>query len=336
MHRELTVREILDTYAFLRLPAAYTAAERDHVVSDVIDCLQLTHVSDSTIGDEAKRGISGGQRKRVNVGMEMVADPSLLFLDEPTSGLDSTTSFDLVTALKALAAKGCNVITVLHQPSYPLYQMFSSVLLLGKGGKTVYLGPGEHAMTYFNQCGYEMPPLLNPADFYMDVIAGKYGLPPALKLESKKASAKQAEFFNSEGKPGILFDMWDENRGKYEELAMKTFVHAEPILMENVEALEPMGSTNILKSMGKYMQRAAIQHARASDLFIFDMILVMGCGLFLGFSYGVWTLPKLAQKHLFYSLGADSTVESVHGPTRRPGISFVRCCCLVVAEHCQV
>ena len=162
MHRELTVREILDTYAFLRLPAAYTAAERDHVVSDVIDCLQLTHVSDSTIGDEAKRGISGGQRKRVNVGMEMVADPSLLFLDEPTSGLDSTTSFDLVTALKALAAKGCNVITVLHQPSYPLYQMFSSVLLLGKGGKTVYLGPGEHAMTYFNQCGYEMPPLLNP------------------------------------------------------------------------------------------------------------------------------------------------------------------------------
>jgi hypothetical protein len=197
---------------------------------------------------------------------------------------------------------------VLHQPSYPLYQMFSSVLLLGKGGKTVYLGPGEHAMTYFNQCGYEMPPLLNPADFYMDVIAGKYGLPPALKLESKKASAKQAEFFNSEGKPGILFDMWDENRGKYEELAMKTFVHAEPILMENVEALEPMGSTNILKSMGKYMQRAAIQHARASDLFIFDMILVMGCGLFLGFSYGVWTLPKLAQNHLFYSLGLALTV----------------------------
>jgi ABC-type multidrug transport system ATPase subunit len=58
--------------------------------------LQLDHVSDSCIGDEATRGISGGQRKRVNVGMEMVADPSLLFLDEPTSGLDSTTSFDLV------------------------------------------------------------------------------------------------------------------------------------------------------------------------------------------------------------------------------------------------
>ena len=127
MHRELTVREILDTYAFLRLPAAYTAAERDHVVSDVIDCLQLTHVSDSTIGDEAKRGISGGQRKRVNVGMEMVSDPSVLFLDEPTSGLDSTTSYELVSALHAIARKGCNVITVLHQPSFELYQKFGKV-----------------------------------------------------------------------------------------------------------------------------------------------------------------------------------------------------------------
>jgi len=62
----------------------------------VLSHAQLDHVSDSCIGDEATRGISGGQRKRVNVGMEMVADPSLLFLDEPTSGLDSTTSFDLV------------------------------------------------------------------------------------------------------------------------------------------------------------------------------------------------------------------------------------------------
>ncbi len=72
-----------------------------------------------------------------------MADPSLLFLDEPTSGLDSTTSFDLVFALKAMAKKGANIITVLHQPSFPLYQMFTHVLLLGKGGVTVYLGPSQ-------------------------------------------------------------------------------------------------------------------------------------------------------------------------------------------------
>ncbi len=91
----------------------------------------------------------------------MVADPSLLFLDEPTSveyspvgacsspaqlcppppqGLDSTTSFELVSALHAMAAKGVNIITVLHQPSFPLFQKFTNVLLLGKGGRTVFLG----------------------------------------------------------------------------------------------------------------------------------------------------------------------------------------------------
>ncbi len=112
MHRELTVRETLKSYALLRLPNYFPYMSVERVVSDVIEALQLDQVSDSIIGDEKTRGISGGQRKRVNVGMEMVADPSLLFLDEPTSGLDSTTSFDVVFALKAMSRKGCNVVTV--------------------------------------------------------------------------------------------------------------------------------------------------------------------------------------------------------------------------------
>jgi ABC-type multidrug transport system ATPase subunit len=179
MHRELTVREILKSYALLRLPRFYDHLMVERVVQDVIEALQLDHVSDSIIGDETKRGISGGQRKRVNVGMEMVSDPSLLFLDEPTSGLDSTTSFDLVFALKALAKKGVNVITVLHQPSYPLYQMFTKVLLLGKGGRTVFLGASSDALSYFNHCGYQMPPFVNPADFFMD---GKGGRETSLRI----------------------------------------------------------------------------------------------------------------------------------------------------------
>ena len=114
MHRELTVKEILTTYAWLRQPAGATQRQIESVVRDVIHVLDLRRVRHSVVGDEAKRGISGGQRKRVNVGMEMVADPSVLFLDEPTSGLDSTTSFDLVSALSELANRGTNVITVLH------------------------------------------------------------------------------------------------------------------------------------------------------------------------------------------------------------------------------
>ena len=85
MHRELTVKEILTAYAMLRQPAGTTPEDCMSVVRDVIQVLQLHHVRHSVVGDEATRGISGGQRKRVNVGMEMVADPSVLFLDEPTS-----------------------------------------------------------------------------------------------------------------------------------------------------------------------------------------------------------------------------------------------------------
>ena len=70
-------------------------------------------------------------------------------------------------ALKALASKGVNVIMVLHQPSYPLYQMFTNALLLGKGGRTVFLGKSGDALAYFTHIGFTMPPFLNPADFFM-------------------------------------------------------------------------------------------------------------------------------------------------------------------------
>ena len=146
MHRELTVREVLHFYARLRLPKHFNDEVQERVVEHVVEALGLLHIVDSAIGDEAKRGISGGQRKRVNVGMEMVADPSLLFLDEPTSGLDSTTSYELVSALSELAAKGLNVIAVLHQPSFQLYAKFDNVLLLGNGGRTVYLGDSDGAL----------------------------------------------------------------------------------------------------------------------------------------------------------------------------------------------
>ena len=89
-------------------------AHVEEVVQDVCVSLGLSHIVDSEIGSVEKRGISGGQRKRVNVGMEMVSDPSLLFLDEPTSGLDSTTSYDLVMALKVCTGKGVRVPAILY------------------------------------------------------------------------------------------------------------------------------------------------------------------------------------------------------------------------------
>jgi len=109
MHDDLTVKETLLMYSGLRLPSTLTRAQRIAIVADVMAVLDIREISHAVIGSVEKRGISGGQRKRVNIAIEMVADPSLLFLDEPTSGLDSNTSFSVLLALKKLSRKGANV-----------------------------------------------------------------------------------------------------------------------------------------------------------------------------------------------------------------------------------
>lgn len=172
LHSELTVRQNLKFAARSRLPRGTTRERVNNVVADVLRVLDLEAIQDEVVGDAEARGISGGQRKRVNIGMEMVADPLMLTLDEPTSGLDSTASYQVVKLLRQIATLGVNVLCVLHQPRYEVFQLFTRVLLLGKGGVTVYLGPAERCAEYFEAIGYVLPVNTNPADFFMDAIAG--------------------------------------------------------------------------------------------------------------------------------------------------------------------
>ena len=149
MMRDMTVKENLQYSGKIRLSSTLNELEKRVKIRKCIRLLDLRAIRHSLIGDENSRGISGGQRKRVNIGLEMVAEPSVLFLDEPTSGLDSTSSLDVCKALRDIADTGITVITVIHQPRYEIFTMFHDVLLLGKGGQTVYLGPSEKALEYF-------------------------------------------------------------------------------------------------------------------------------------------------------------------------------------------
>ncbi|CAK9170514.1 unnamed protein product [Ilex paraguariensis] len=116
VHGNLTVEENLWFSARCRLPADLAKPDKVLVVERVIEALGLQPVRDSLVGTVEKRGISGGQRKRVNVGLEMVMEPSLLILDEPTSGLDSSSSQLLLRALRREALEGVNICMVVHQP----------------------------------------------------------------------------------------------------------------------------------------------------------------------------------------------------------------------------
>eukprot|EP01083_Nonionella_stella_P291600 992123_1 len=172
MTPQMTVKEMLQFNANFRLSADAGYHYKKSVVRDVMKLLKIQGIRHSFIGDDVNRGISGGQQKRVNIGMELVSQPSMLFLDEPTSGLDSTTSNDVMDVLKLIAKRGTTVVVVLHQPRYEIFKAFDNVILLAEGGKMVYMGNTDNVMQYFEQFEYVKSDMVNHADVIMDIVSG--------------------------------------------------------------------------------------------------------------------------------------------------------------------
>ncbi|KAL3849396.1 hypothetical protein ACJIZ3_011278 [Penstemon smallii] len=173
LYPNLTVTETLVYTALLRLPKTLTEEQKAQHAEAVINQLGLTRCKDSIIGGGLLRGVSGGERKRVSIGQEMLINPGLLFLDEPTSGLDSTTAQRIVSTLWELANGGRTIIMTIHQPSSRLFYMFHKVLLLSEGN-TMYFGKGSNALDYFSSIGFAPSVAMNPAEFLLDLANGMY------------------------------------------------------------------------------------------------------------------------------------------------------------------
>lgn len=175
LYPHLTVSETLWYTALLRLPRSLTAGEKRAQTEAVTRELGLTKVAHAMVGGvRGVRGLSGGERKRVSIGLEMLVDPSLLLLDEPTSGLDSTTAARIVGTLRRMAADGGRTVVVtIHQPSSRLYHMFDKVLLLSADGCPIYYGRAADALGYFAGVGFASPLSVNPADLMLDLANGK-------------------------------------------------------------------------------------------------------------------------------------------------------------------
>ncbi|KAJ7965410.1 ABC transporter-like [Quillaja saponaria] len=167
----LTVKETLTYAALLRLPKTLSRKEKKERVVNVISELFLERCQNTIIGSEFVRGISGGERKRVCIGTEILLNPSLLFLDEPTSGLDSTTALRIVQILRNIAKAGKTVVTTIHQPSSRLFSTFDKLILLGKGN-SLYFGKASEAMMYFSSIGCSPLLAMNPAEFLIDLANG--------------------------------------------------------------------------------------------------------------------------------------------------------------------
>mmetsp|Transcript_30128 Transcript_30128/g.61539 ORF Transcript_30128/g.61539 Transcript_30128/m.61539 type:complete len:665 (-) Transcript_30128:343-2337(-) len=174
-----TPSEAIKFSAKLRLPRITTDEEIDDLAKKMLTELGLDGCADTIIGGSLIKGVSGGERKRTSVGVELVTKPSLVFLDEPTSGLDSFSAMQLVKVLKKIASAGCSVLFTIHQPSSEVFNSFDRLILMNKG-MVMYQGPVDAIPGYFSDHHHPIPANYNPADWIMEV-AQQYSQQQLLK-----------------------------------------------------------------------------------------------------------------------------------------------------------
>ncbi|TPX37995.1 hypothetical protein SmJEL517_g00239 [Synchytrium microbalum] len=166
----MTVREAITMSALLRLPSDWTLERKHAKVDETIQLLGLEKAANTIIGDTETKGVSGGERKRTAMAMEMITEPQVLFLDEPTSGLDTFTAYAVIKILSELAHAGRTIIATIHQPSSEIFHLFDDLVLMADG-KVMYAGSQEHVVDYFGAHGYPCPKYSNPADYlFMSVL----------------------------------------------------------------------------------------------------------------------------------------------------------------------
>ncbi|KAF9594760.1 hypothetical protein IFM89_034743 [Coptis chinensis] len=294
------------------------------VVERVIESLGLQAIRDSLVGTVEKRGISGGQRKRVNVGLEMVMEPSLLILDEPTSGLDSASSQLLLKALRREALEGVNICMVVHQPSYTLYKMFDDLILLAKGGLTVYHGPVKKVEEYFTGLGIHVPERVNPPDHYIDILEGivkpsastgvthknlpvrwmlhnGYPIPTDMQTDIVASSSKDVnETDPTDGaEPSLAGELWQDV--KYNVEVKRDNIQHNFLQSKDLSNRIPPG---VFRQYKYFLGRVGKQRLREARVQVVDFLILLLAGACLG------TLAKVSDES-FGALGYSYTVIAV-------------------------
>eukprot|EP00644_Phytophthora_capsici_P012396 jgi/Phyca11/121788/e_gw1.46.182.1 len=137
-------------------------------VQSIIDDMGLRVCENAMVGDMFHKGISGGQKRRLSIAIEMLSDPSILLLDEPTSGLDSASTYNVIKLISRLSHEGRTILCTIHQPSSLVYEMFANVAIL-TAGHTVFFGPRKKILPHFSFLGYDCPQYQDPAEYFIDL-----------------------------------------------------------------------------------------------------------------------------------------------------------------------
>ena len=259
----LTVYETLLFAARLRLPREMSLAEKKIRVDEVLTELGLNKCSNTRIGNARLRGVSGGERKRVSIALEILRGPAVLFLDECTSGLDSFQALRVVTTIKELAKRGRTVVTSIHQPRSSIFLLFDDLIVLSEGS-LMYFGKAGDVVSYFDRLGYPIPKNFNPADFILDTVS--------LDLRSEGLEAETSARIQrlAEAAASQLHVTSDDDQNV--EIATR------PVSKRKYEA--PLYLQFLLLG-----QRAARQKIRDVPQLLIPLVMAVLFGLILGFIY---------------------------------------------------
>lgn len=256
----LTVRETLQFAAGLRLPSFMTTAQKYQRAEEVLLKLGLKDCADNLIGSETIKGISGGEKRRVSIAVQILTDPRVLLLDEPTSGLDAFTASSIMEVLSGLAAEGRTLILTIHQSRSDIFSKFGNVLLLARGGHPVFAGPGTNLLPHFSSLGYPCPTTTNPADFALDLITID------LQHEHREAATRE--------KVRSLITSW--NSGDFSTAMNPTTISTPAELGALVRGRKGfVGAYQIL------LRRAAINFRRQPPLLVARIMQVLGLAIIL-------------------------------------------------------
>lgn len=308
----LTVEETLMFAAEFRLPRTLSKSKKKLRVQALIDQLGLRNAAKTVIGDEGHRGVSGGERRRVSIGTDIIHDPILLFLDEPTSGLDSTSAYMVVKVLQRIAQSGSIVIMSIHQPSYRILGLLDRMIFLSRG-QTVYSGPPSNLPLFFSDFGHPIPDDENKTEFALDLIRELEGSPGGTKslVEFNKSwqALKRGNDVNSESisTNGMNLSLKEAisasiSRGKLVSGATASNSNNGPA------SLVPTFANPSWIEMAVLSKRSFTNSRRMPELFGVRLGAVMVTGFILATMY--WRLdnsPKGVQERLGFFAFAMST-----------------------------
>ncbi|KAI0160533.1 ABC-2 type transporter-domain-containing protein [Xylariaceae sp. FL1272] len=270
-----TVREALEFSCLLRQPESKDEREKLAYVEDILDLMDMREYADALIGNPGE-GLNLEQRKQLTIAVEMVAQPELLlFVDEPTSGLDSQTAWSICTLLRKLANNGQTILCTLHQPSFQLLTMFDRLLLLGKGGKTLYFGDvGQNAPTvikYFEDNGaLECQAEGNPAEWMINATSMNPG-------EADSSSSSPHSYW---------FEKWNAGRQKQDILDHLARLETTDIKTPSLsEVHENTYATSFIQQVKIVSKRTFMDQWRSPIQFFAKIAVSVGTALLNGFSF---------------------------------------------------